>query len=149
MFHYIKNIGQRSVGNQFRSARLSALILLMLMTGLLSACGAASENTGSAQAEQPTTETSNPASTETVAEEEHGKETAGERTVKDDLGHDVIVPAKTERVFAPYLEDSLLTLGVKPVAQWASGTKDTSISRISSVMCLHLISPVGYLHLKR
>ncbi|WDQ35679.1 ABC transporter substrate-binding protein [Paenibacillus marchantiae] len=39
------------------------------------------------------------------------------------MGHDVIVPEHTERVFAPYLEDSLLTLGVKPVAQWASGTQ--------------------------
>ncbi|OMF13760.1 ABC transporter substrate-binding protein [Paenibacillus amylolyticus] len=123
MFHYIKNIGQRSVGSKFRSARLSALILLMLITGLLSACGAASENTGAAQEEQPATETSTPASTETVVQEEQTDETTGERTVKDDLGHDVIVPAKTERVFAPYLEDSLLTLGVKPVAQWASGTK--------------------------
>lgn len=51
MFHYIKNIGQRSVGSKFRSARLSALILLMLVTGLLSACGTASENTGAAQEE--------------------------------------------------------------------------------------------------
>ncbi|MBB6019611.1 iron complex transport system substrate-binding protein [Paenibacillus sp. JGP012] len=124
MFHDFKRSEQRSVVNKFRSTRLSALILLVLITGLLSACGAESENnTGAAQEEQRATESLTTASTETAVEKDQEPETTGIRTVKDDLGHDVLVPANTERVFAPYLEDSLLTLGVKPVAQWASGTK--------------------------
>ncbi|MGV2884913.1 MULTISPECIES: ABC transporter substrate-binding protein [Paenibacillus] len=122
MFQQKKGNGHRSV-RPFRSAGFSALLVLVLITGLLSACGSKSENEGEAQKEQPTTEASTTASSGTAVTEENTEETKGERTVKDDLGHDVIVPEHTERVFAPYLEDSLLTLGVKPVAQWASGTQ--------------------------
>ncbi|WP_408893245.1 ABC transporter substrate-binding protein [Paenibacillus taichungensis] len=122
MFQQKKGNGHRSV-RPFRSAGFSALLVLVLITGLLSACGSKSENEGEAQKEQPTTEASTTASSGTAVSEENTEETKGERTVKDDLGHDVIVPEHTERVFAPYLEDSLLTLGVKPVAQWASGTQ--------------------------
>lgn len=122
MFNQKKDYGLRSV-RPFRSAGISAMLVLILITGLLSACGSASENAGEAQKEQPTTEASTTASSGTSVAEEAQEETTGERTVKDDLGHDVIVPEHAERVFAPYLEDSLLTLGVKPVAQWASGTQ--------------------------
>ncbi|RAW16080.1 ABC transporter substrate-binding protein [Paenibacillus taichungensis] len=122
MFQQKKGNGHRSV-RPFRSAGFSALLVLVLITGLLSACGSKSENEGEAQKEQPTTEASTTTSSGTAVSEENTEETKGERTVKDDLGHDVIVPEHTERVFAPYLEDSLLTLGVKPVAQWASGTQ--------------------------
>ncbi|MGV2788607.1 ABC transporter substrate-binding protein, partial [Clostridium perfringens] len=31
------------------------------------------------------------------------------------------IPADVKNVFAPNMEDSLLKLGVKPVAQWANG----------------------------
>ncbi|NUU61977.1 ABC transporter substrate-binding protein [Paenibacillus agri] len=43
------------------------------------------------------------------------------RTVKDDLGNNVVIPANPQRIVAPYLEDALLALGVKPVAQWSAG----------------------------
>lgn len=122
MFQQKKGNGHRSV-RPFRSAGFSALLVLVLITGLLSACGSKSEVEGEARKEQPTTEASTTASSGTAVSEENTEQTKGERTVKDDLGHDVIVPEHTERVFAPYLEDSLLTLGVKPVAQWASGTQ--------------------------
>lgn len=122
MFQQKKGNGHRSV-RPFRSTGFSALLVLVLITGLLSACGSKSEVEGEAQKEQPTTEASTTASSGTAVTEENTEQTKGERTVKDDLGHDVIVPEHTERVFAPYLEDSLLTLGVKPVAQWASGTQ--------------------------
>ncbi|SDK98988.1 iron complex transport system substrate-binding protein [Paenibacillus sp. OK060] len=122
MFQQKKGNGQSSV-RPFRSTGFSALLVLVLITGLLSACGSKSEVEGEAQKEQPTTEASTTASSGTAVTEENTEQTKGERTVKDDLGHDVIVPEHTERVFAPYLEDSLLTIGVKPVAQWASGTQ--------------------------
>lgn len=119
-----KESRQRFAPSKWFNNRLSALIVLALMVGLLGACGSKSENEGAAQQEQKTTEASTTASSETAVQEEKTAETtAGERTVKDELGHDVVVPAKVERVFAPYLEDSLLTLGVTPVAQWASGTQ--------------------------
>lgn len=39
----------------------------------------------------------------------------------DAQGHEVLAPAQPQRIFAPYLEDTLLALGVKPVAQWSLG----------------------------
>jgi len=41
------------------------------------------------------------------------------RTVTDAVGHQVKVPAHPKRVIATYLEDHLVALGVKPVAQWS------------------------------
>lgn len=44
---------------------------------------------------------------------------ATERTLTDPLGHEVKVPANPERIIASYLEDYLVTLGVKPATQWS------------------------------
>jgi len=43
------------------------------------------------------------------------------RVVKDAMGHEVTVPAQPQRIIAPFLEDSLTALGVKPAAQWSAG----------------------------
>ncbi|QGR00155.1 ABC transporter substrate-binding protein [Paenibacillus psychroresistens] len=40
-------------------------------------------------------------------------------TVKDALGNEVKIPANPQRIIASYLEDPLVALGVKPVAQWS------------------------------
>jgi len=122
MFQQRKKSVHRSGTRTFCSTRILMSLVLILMTGLLAACGSASES-GETRKEQQTAEATTPASAEKVVEEEQPAEKASERTVQDELGHDVVVPAKVERVFAPYLEDSLLTLGVKPVAQWAAGTQ--------------------------
>lgn len=42
-------------------------------------------------------------------------------TVTDAMGQ-VTIPANPERILAPYMEDSLVALGVKPAAQWSIGT---------------------------
>jgi ABC-type Fe3+-hydroxamate transport system, periplasmic component len=42
-----------------------------------------------------------------------------ERVLKDFIGNEVKVPAHPERIIASYLEDHLVALGVKPVAQWS------------------------------
>lgn len=42
-------------------------------------------------------------------------------TVKDELGHELTIPAKPGKVFAPVMEDSLLSLGIKPAMQWSNG----------------------------
>ncbi|MFJ7756137.1 ABC transporter substrate-binding protein [Peribacillus muralis] len=47
------------------------------------------------------------------------KEEVKTRTLTDAMGHKVVIPAKPKRVIASYLEDNLVTLGVKPVAQWS------------------------------
>ncbi|PLR86340.1 ferrichrome ABC transporter substrate-binding protein [Bacillus canaveralius] len=47
-------------------------------------------------------------------------ENNGERTLEDATG-EVTIPADPERIIAPYLEDSLLALGITPAAQWSIG----------------------------
>lgn len=76
-----------------------------LVAFTLAACGeeAAKEESTTDQAEQ---------STDTQA-------TGETRTLTDAMGNEVEIPAKPERVLASYLEDNLVALGIKPVAQWS------------------------------
>ncbi|MFC4618894.1 iron-hydroxamate ABC transporter substrate-binding protein [Camelliibacillus cellulosilyticus] len=55
-----------------------------------------------------------------------GKPSDARRTVTDAMGHKVKVPGAPKRILASYLEDPLVSLGVKPVAQWsvANGIQD-------------------------
>ncbi|MCF2937169.1 ABC transporter substrate-binding protein [Paenibacillus alkaliterrae] len=46
-------------------------------------------------------------------------EAPAETKLTDALGNEVTVPANPQRIIASYLEDHLVTLGVKPVAQWS------------------------------
>jgi iron complex transport system substrate-binding protein len=43
-----------------------------------------------------------------------------EITLEDAMG-EVVLPSNPKRIIAPYLEDSLVALGVKPAAQWSIG----------------------------
>ncbi|ASR46508.1 ABC transporter substrate-binding protein [Paenibacillus kribbensis] len=91
-----------------RNARHSmAFILLLSFTLLLSACSG----------------TSSPAATEGTSQGTNNtvEQASQERVLKDALGHEVKVPAQPQRVIASYLEDHLVALGVKPVAQWSVG----------------------------
>lgn len=72
----------------------------------LAACGNADKNTE--QSSQDKTE-----------QQATNKEAAAERTLTDAMGHKVVIPAKPKRVIASYLEDNLVALGIKPVAQWS------------------------------
>jgi iron complex transport system substrate-binding protein len=49
------------------------------------------------------------------------KEKPKDVTVTDAMGQ-VTIPANAKRILAPYMEDSLVALGVTPVAQWSIGT---------------------------
>ncbi|MFS0838972.1 ABC transporter substrate-binding protein [Paenibacillus sp. 1P03SA] len=42
-----------------------------------------------------------------------------QQTVTDGMGHQVDLPAEPKKIIASYLEDPLLALGIKPVAQWS------------------------------
>lgn len=46
-------------------------------------------------------------------------EVQAEKKVTDALGNEVTIPANPQRILASYLEDHLVTLGIKPVAQWS------------------------------
>lgn len=52
------------------------------------------------------------------------KATGAPRVLTDALGNEVTVPAEPQRVIASYLEDHLVALGVKPVAQWSVGNSE-------------------------
>lgn len=41
------------------------------------------------------------------------------RVLTDAIGHAVTIPKNPQHVIAPYLEDHLVALGIKPVAQWS------------------------------
>lgn len=60
-------------------------------------------------------------SNEGTTDPNHTKEQGKEVTVTDVMG-EVTIPADAERIIAPYMEDSLVALGVKPAAQWSIGT---------------------------
>jgi iron complex transport system substrate-binding protein len=49
------------------------------------------------------------------------KETKKDVTITDAMGN-VTIPANVKHILAPYMEDSLVALGVKPAAQWSIGT---------------------------
>ncbi|QOS82697.1 iron-hydroxamate ABC transporter substrate-binding protein [Paenibacillus sp. JNUCC31] len=91
------------------------MITVMVMSIWLAACGSKSADNGTAAGE---TKTGSETGTQTEA--------PTERTLTDAMGHEVKIPANPERIIASYLEDHLVTLGVKPVAQWsvASGIQE-------------------------
>ncbi|MEK8131289.1 AraC family transcriptional regulator [Paenibacillus filicis] len=90
--------------------RMTALTLLLSLALLLSACGANPDAARNNQA---------PAASQTP------EPAAAERTLTDSLGHEVKVPAKPQRIIGSYLEDHLVALGIKPVAQWS--VKQTNV----------------------
>lgn len=79
--------------------RLYLSFTLLLMLFLVSACSSNSE-------------------TKDTNEKSDNKNT--EVTLEDAMG-EVVIPANPEKILAPYLEDSLVALGVKPAAQWSIG----------------------------
>ncbi|GBF76743.1 hypothetical protein PA598K_05229 [Paenibacillus sp. 598K] len=104
-------IRQRTVG-----------LLSLVIVCLLTACGGASP---AAQSGASSPEAAAPSGANAPAEiaPSNTEEPAAPapRIVTDEMGHEVELPAEPSRIFAPYMEDSLLSLGMKPVAQWATG----------------------------
>ncbi|GAA3406050.1 ABC transporter substrate-binding protein [Paenibacillus hodogayensis] len=87
-----------------------ALSGLLLSASLaLAGCGSAADSKAGA-----------PASGGTPAAAGTDKQAAAApRTLKDALGNQVQIPAQPKRIIAPFLEDPLTALGIKPVAQWS------------------------------
>ncbi|CEH29135.1 ABC transporter substrate-binding protein [Aneurinibacillus migulanus] len=93
-----------------------ALLCCVLIGSLLTACSSNMENS------MKTSEQQSAISTASVSGEK-SSELSGERMVIDELGHEIKVPVEPKRIFAPNLEDSVIKLGVKPVAQWSNGNR--------------------------
>jgi len=103
---------------------LYVLVVAAMMSMLLAGCGGNNDKAGNAAATEPAgTEQATPSQEQEASPQasEPQKEERTERTLVDPLGHEVVVPAKPQRVLASYLEDYLVALGVVPVAQWSVG----------------------------
>lgn len=109
---------------RFGSMKLT-MIGLIVMTLFLSACGnnnaESSSNAGTELTTAPTAEAT--------------EAPAAPKTLTDAMGHKVTIPANPQRVLGSYLEDSLVTLGVTPVAQWSvpNGVQDYLSTELKDV----------------
>ena len=83
-----------------KKKHLYVVFTLLLMLFALSACGTSEEKSDTSKS---------------------GEEKKTDVTLTDAMGK-VVIPANPKRIIAPYLEDSLVALGVKPAAQWSIGT---------------------------
>ncbi|MFX3635387.1 MAG: ABC transporter substrate-binding protein [Candidatus Pristimantibacillus sp.] len=104
-----------------KSSHVLALLAMVLCIIMLTACGSNSKVANESKIENKAS--ASQAESTTPAAEEKNIESAETRVVKDELNHEITIPTKPLKVFAPYMEDSLISLGVKPVAQWANGDK--------------------------
>lgn len=92
----------------------TVLLFFVLITSLIAACGSGGSSVTN-EAGVPTGEPAN------QAQREDGEgQTEENRIFKDVIG-DVHVPANPQRIVAPYVEDALVSLGVKPAMQWSLG----------------------------
>lgn len=96
-----------------RLKRASQWLVCALVIGLLAACGANESKDAKSSQATPSEIAPGAGGSSSTAN--------SSRTFKDELGNEVVLPGTPKRIFAPYLEDSLLTLGMKPVAQWSNG----------------------------
>ncbi|WP_168122892.1 ABC transporter substrate-binding protein [Paenibacillus sp. HB172176] len=93
--------------------RLYVAVLAMMLVMVLGGCGN-SDNKALTNGNEGSVNANRTA-------EADGTEAEATRLVTDELGHEVKVPKAPVNIMAPYQEDSLLMLGITPVAQWSSG----------------------------
>ena len=110
---------------RLRPARKFVILLLSLSLAavLLAACGSnkAQENE---TPETPAAVTNEEAASTlvTAVEESAAEPSLYPMTVTDEMGHELTIPSKPQRIFAPVMEDYLVALGIKPALQWSNGT---------------------------
>ncbi|OKP82411.1 hypothetical protein A3842_10335 [Paenibacillus sp. P3E] len=93
------------------------IIFMLCLFIVLTGCGNASDrgNTTADASENEVSENTPAAATGSAS-------TAADfRTLTDALGHEVKVPQAPQRIIAPFLEDPLTALDLKPAAQWGAG----------------------------
>lgn len=109
---------------------------------VLSACGSNNANNSGNAANSGNTAADNTANTGTA---NSGNTASDEpKVVTDAMGHEVTIPAHPQKILASYLEDPVVTLGDKPVAQWsvANGIQDYLAPQLSGVPTIAYDLPV-------
>ncbi|MDF2645394.1 MAG: putative transporter substrate binding protein [Paenibacillus sp.] len=96
--------------NKKRKYPLLGLLLGVAIAG--SGCSSTTDNGAAGSTSPAASPAASPASSATA-------KPAAERVMKDALGYEVKIPANPQRIIASYLEDHLVALGVKPIAQWS------------------------------
>jgi len=87
------------------------LILAFAFAFAVTACGQGSTGPADSGGEKGQNQ-------QATEEKNSGNANGTGKVMTDALGHQVPIPANPQRILATYLEDHLLSLGVKPVAQW-------------------------------
>ncbi|SDX56173.1 ABC transporter substrate-binding protein [Paenibacillus sp. CF384] len=103
--------------------RMSLLALLISLVLLVAACGNSSNKSNTATDNSNASANSSASSNNAVASEDStaSESEATFRTLTDVMGHEVQVPTHPKRIIAPFMEDPLAALNLKPVAQWGAG----------------------------
>ncbi|MEK0315546.1 ABC transporter substrate-binding protein [Cohnella sp. 56] len=96
------------------SSRLAQFATILLIVFLLAACGDSGDKGGASSQTASAAATAQPSASPAASE-------ADGRLLTDADGHEVRVPDHPQRIVAPFLEDPLSALGMKPVAQWGAG----------------------------
>ncbi|NQX59129.1 ABC transporter substrate-binding protein [Paenibacillus qinlingensis] len=84
--------------------------VLLVSSLFLAGCGASTDTKNAAATASPS-QAAGTAATPKAPQE---------RILKDAMGHEVKIPGEVKRVIAPFLEDGLTAIGIKPVAQWSA-----------------------------
>ncbi|EFM08642.1 periplasmic binding protein [Paenibacillus curdlanolyticus YK9] len=93
--------------------KLSVLLMgILILTMFLAACGDKDKTSDSDKTTTESTQGADAAKTDET-------KAAEPKIVTDAMGHQVTIPANPQKVLGSYLEDHLVALGVKPVAQWS------------------------------
>lgn len=125
--NYMEENKMKKLQKRHASKWSISLMIMMVFALMLTACGGEQnkENTSSNVVQEEQTKAGN----------QEGEQTATEKVVTDAMGHEVTIPANPQRIIASYLEDPLLVLGHKPVAQWsvANGIQDYLQDQLSGI----------------
>lgn len=96
------------------------MLLIGVVAVIASGCGSTAGN-GNANVSNGAASTTEPPAAPAPSGPAEGSDASQSKEITDEAGHKVTIPSDPQRIWAPYLEDPLTVLGIKPVAQWSRG----------------------------
>jgi len=99
--------------------RFKLVIAVTMIALLLAACSSTKNQPANDNSQNSSTSSPSKNTGSTNTDGSQSAAPAADRELVDPLGNKVTVPAEPKRILATYLEDYLVALGVKPVAQWS------------------------------